>query len=211
MKMEGMCERISAALEDFNQTAADAMSHCGGRFTWEYFRPAAELIEQARRAGGRLHVTGIGKPHHISAYTASLFSSIGVPCYLLDGTEATHGSSGQVAACDVVICISYYGDVQELNRAVETLRKNGAKLIGVTGFPNSFIARACDVHLDVHVDCEGDSLGRAPRTSMLSTLLAMMGLSLVFQELNGLTLEKYLKWHPSGILGTADGVASEHR
>lgn len=189
------------AIEAFNRHVADTMRACSLRFDEACLAPAADMILTALQRGNRIHVTGIGKPHHISAYTASLFSSLGIPCYLLDGTEATHGSAGQVLPGDVVLCISYYGDVTELNRTVITLRENGAELIGVTGFPDSFIARQCALHLDVHVEGEGDRLGKAPRTSMLATQFAMMSLSLLLQERTGLTAARYVRWHPSGILG----------
>ena len=38
---------------------------------------AKKLILDAEAKGGRLHVTGIGKPGHVSGYAASLFSSTG--------------------------------------------------------------------------------------------------------------------------------------
>ncbi|HML45183.1 MAG TPA: SIS domain-containing protein, partial [Clostridia bacterium] len=170
----------------------------GGRMTAAFYREAMHLIRTQTAAGKRLHITGIGKPHHIASYMASLFSSIGTACYLLDGTEATHGSSGQVLEGDVVICISYYGNVPELMRTVDTLKRNGAKLIALTGFEDSWIAQQADVHLNCFVEREGDPLGRPPRTSMLATLYVLMGLSLLLQEENGVTPENYVRFHPSG-------------
>lgn len=38
-------------------------------------KAAAELIIDAKKKGGRLHITGIGKPAHIAGYAASLISS----------------------------------------------------------------------------------------------------------------------------------------
>lgn len=52
---------------------------------------AKKLILEAEEEGGRLHVTGIGKPGHVSGYAASLFSSTGTPAYELHGTECVHG------------------------------------------------------------------------------------------------------------------------
>ena len=40
---------------------------------------AKQLILDAEAKGNRLHVTGIGKPGHVSGYAASLFSSTGTP------------------------------------------------------------------------------------------------------------------------------------
>jgi sugar/nucleoside kinase (ribokinase family) len=58
---------------------------------------AAHMIHLAREAGCTLHVTGLGKPEHISRYAASLFSSTGTPAVFLHATEATHGSPARCA------------------------------------------------------------------------------------------------------------------
>jgi len=188
-------------LEIFNQTVLQEISNFNKIITAEYLEVAAGLIETAVQRGNRVHITGIGKPHHIANYMASLFSSVGTPCYFLNGTEAVHGSSGQVIAGDVVICISYYGNVPELIPTINTLKQNGARLISVTGFDDSFAAKNADVHLNCHIEKEGDPLGKPPRTSMLVTLYVLMALSLVLQEKNKMSDEKYVMFHPAGQLG----------
>jgi hypothetical protein len=40
---------------------------------------AAELIEASEADGGRVHVTGVGKPEHVARYAASLLASTGIP------------------------------------------------------------------------------------------------------------------------------------
>lgn len=166
-----------------------------------YYREALALIEKTTQNGGRIHVSGIGKPHHISGYYASLLSSIGYRAYLLDGTEATHGSSGQVAPDDVVLLLSYYGNPEELVKTARTLKAMGVSLIAITGFDDSVIARLSDVHLNVFVEKEGDSLGKPPRLSMLTTMICLQNLSVLLQERSALSHETYLQWHPSGELG----------
>lgn len=166
-----------------------------------FFQAAVSLIREVQRTGGRIHVSGIGKMHHAAGYCASLLSSLGEPAYFLDGTEATHGSSGQVAPGDLVICLSYYGDVQELNRAITTLKANGARILSLTGFAGSWIAGQSDVHLNVFIEEEGDALNKPPRMSMLSTLFCFQCLSLCLQSQRGLDMETYLRWHPAGIIG----------
>lgn len=71
---------------------------------------AENLILEAEKNNNRVHVTGIGKPGHVSGYVASLLSSTGTPSYILHGTEAVHGSAGQVLPGDVVIAISNSGE-----------------------------------------------------------------------------------------------------
>ena len=88
---------------------------------FEALSAAKRLIQQSEAAGGRLHVTGIGKPGHVSGYAASLFSSTGTPTYELHGTECVHGSAGQTRPGDVVIAISNSGETNELKATVTCL------------------------------------------------------------------------------------------
>lgn len=199
--------RAERQLAIFRNTVREEMGKLSDSLTPDYFSDAVRLIQETEASGRRLHITGIGKPHHVACYMASLFSSTGTPCYVLDGTEATHGSSGQVEPGDAVICISYYGNVPELMKTVDTLKRNGARVISVTGFPGSYIAQRADVHLCCRVEREGDSLNKPPRASMLATLYMLMALSLVLQEQKGMTDEQYVRFHPSGELGKLSDVS----
>lgn len=191
-------------LHFFLDTAIHELTAIKNALNVEFYKDAVDLILEAEKNGKRIHVTGIGKPHHISGYFASLLSSTGTPSYLLNGTEATHGSSGQVLPGDVVICISYYGNVQELMPTVACLKKNGAKIISVTGFEDSWIAQQADVHLLAHVIKEGDRLNKPPRTSILAILYVLMGLSIILQNIKNITPQQYVMWHPGGQLGKLD-------
>ena len=164
---------------------------------------AAEIIQASIRQGGRLHVTGIGKPGHIAGYIASLITSTGTPAYFLHGTEAVHGSSGQLVAGDVVIAISNSGNTDEMMATVFCAQDNGCKIIGVTGNAKSRLAGASDVVLlaDVVPAGEGGPLNRAPRNSILAETLVMQMLSVVLQAEAHVTPEEYVKHHPHGALG----------
>ena len=104
---------------------------------------AKHLIQQAEAAGGRLHVTGIGKPGHVSGYAAPLFSSTGTPTYELHGTECVHGSAGQTKPGDAVIAISNSGETGELKATITCLKGAGVKIIALTGLPRGRFA-FCD-------------------------------------------------------------------
>ena len=162
---------------------------------------AKKIILNAEKKHGRVHVTGIGKPGHVAGYIASLFSSIGTPTYELHGTEAVHGSSGQVNPGDVVIAISNSGETNELKATVTALKKNGAHIIACTGNPESWLAREGEVCLTAHVDQEGDSMNKPPRASILSEILVLQCLSILLQNERKLTPDQYVKWHPGGSLG----------
>lgn len=162
---------------------------------------ARDLILESEKNNGRVHVTGIGKPGHVSGYISSLLSSTGTPAYTLHGTEAVHGSSGQVVPGDVVIAISNSGETQELKATIETLKVNGAKIIGVSGNSDSWLKNASDIFLFAGVEEEGDLLNKAPRASILAETIALQSLSIALQYAKELDAKQYLKWHPGGSLG----------
>ena len=162
----------------------------------EEYEAAAQLILESQANGGRMHITGIGKPGHVSAYMASLFSSTGNPCYFLHGTEAVHGSCGQLAAGDVVICISNSGETSELKATVLAIQNNGCKVIGVSGNPDSWLARESDAFLLAGVNAEGGPLNRAPRNSILAETLTLQALSVALQVEKDWDPVKYVRCHP---------------
>lgn len=169
--------------------------------TADEYEAAAQLILESQAQGGRMHITGIGKPGHVSAYMASLFSSTGNPCYFLHGTEAVHGSCGQLAAGDVVICISNSGETGELKATVLAIKNNGCKIIGVSGNPDSWLARESDAFLIAGVKAEGGPLDRAPRNSILAETLTLQALSVALQAEKDWDPIKYVRCHPGGKLG----------
>ncbi len=188
-------------LDTFKSTQSAEVERTLRELNTQMYGVAADLIWQAESRGNRVHVTGIGKPAHIAGYIASLMSSTGTPTYFLHGTEAVHGSCGQLVPGDVVICISNSGETAEMKATATAIRNNGCKLIGVTGNADSWLARFCDAHLLAHVENEGGPLNRAPRASVLSEMIVLQGLSVVLQERRGLSPEEYVLRHPGGTLG----------
>ena len=137
----------------------------------EEVEKVANSIIESEKNGGRVHVTGVGKPSYVARYIASLFSSIGTPSYFLDATETIHGSAGQVARGDVVIAISNSGKTTELLKSVNVLNKNGAIVVAVTSNSESELSRLSKYTLVAKVDKEGDDLGLPPRASYLSEIV----------------------------------------
>jgi arabinose-5-phosphate isomerase len=165
------------------------------------FEKAADIILNAKDKGNRVHITGIGKPSHVAEYVASLLSSTGTPTYYLHGTEAVHGSCGQLVPGDAVICISNSGETSELKATVTAVKNNGCNVIAVTGNPQSWLAKNSDACLFAGVKQEGGPLNRAPRSSILAEIFVLQGLSVALQVSRGLTPKEYVKWHPGGTLG----------
>ena len=167
----------------------------------DQYEQAAALIQASQAHGGRIHVTGIGKCSHVATYAASLISSTGNPAYYLHGTEAVHGSCGQLVAGDVVIAISNSGETGELKSTVIAVKNNGCKVIGVSGKADSWLAKNTDAFLFAGVKNEGGPLNRAPRASVLAELLTLQALSVALQVEQDWDPIRYVRCHPGGALG----------
>ena len=191
--MDALDRYIQISTTEFNRYASSLDRKC--------IRQAAEMILRATDSGNRLHITGIGKPAYVAGYAASLISSTGTPAYYLHGTEAVHGSCGQLCEGDVVICISNSGETAELKATAMAIRNNGCSIISVTGNPDSWLGKYAEVCLCAAVDQEGGPLNRAPRASILAEIYVIQCLSVVLQEAVGITPAEYVKRHPGGSLG----------
>lgn len=196
-----MDKNIEQAFSTFCASAEREMGEYIRNQKIEDYEPALTLIKNAQNNGGRMHITGIGKPGHVAEYMASLFSSTGNPCYFLHGTEAVHGSCGQLVAGDVVICISNSGETQELKSTVLAIKNNGCTVIGVSGNEHSWLAKQSDAFLLAGVQNEGGPLNRAPRNSILAEIFSLQTLSVMLQANQDWTPEKYVRCHPGGALG----------
>ena len=189
------------AVNTFLTSAKEEFAAFAEQINAESYEEAAALILESQKNGGRLHITGIGKPGHVAAYMASLLSSTGNPCYFLHGTEAVHGSCGQLVAGDVVIAISNSGETSELKSTVLAVKNNGCKIIGVSGKGESWLAKESDAFLFAGVGAEGGPLNRAPRNSILAEILTLQALSVALQAEQDWDPIKYVRCHPGGKLG----------
>ena len=190
-------------VQEFLSIAKESVDEYVAGIDFAALSTAKQLILAAEAKGNRLHVTGIGKPGHVSGYAASLFSSTGTPTYELHGTECVHGSAGQTRPGDVVIAISNSGETNELKATVTCLKGVGVHIIALTGNPNSWLANEAEVALIAGVKQEGDSMNKPPRASILAEIIELQCLSILLQNEFGLDPKQYVKWHPGGALGAS--------
>ena len=189
------------ALERFFRVAAREVGRVCSNADRGAIAKASRLIRDAEERGGRVHVTGVGKPEHLARYFAALLASTGTPATFLQATESLHGSVGQLRPDDVVIAISNSGETRELLACVDVVRGFGAPLVAITGNSDSALARAADVVLEAQVSEEGGPLELAPRASTLAELVVLAALSVELQAARGFTREDYHRRHPAGALG----------
>lgn len=164
----------------------------------ENFDQAIDILYNCK---GRVIVTGMGKSGIIGKKIAATMSSTGTPAYFLHPAESTHGDSGVITRNDVIIAISNSGETQELMNLLPLIKRFGCPMISMTGNTNSTLSKTGDVVLDISVEREADTLGKAPTASTTATLAMGDALAVCLMERKGFTKEDFLMFHPSGKLG----------
>jgi arabinose-5-phosphate isomerase len=161
----------------------------------------AQAVELILACHGRVIVSGIGKSGHIGRKIAATMASTGTPAYFVHAAEAVHGDLGMIARDDVLIALSNSGENDELLTIVPLVKRQGGKLIAITGNPESSLAREADIHLDARVDEEACPLNLAPTASTTAALALGDALAVALLDARGFGAEDFARSHPGGALG----------
>ncbi len=164
----------------------------------ESFDRALQLLVDCE---GRAIVTGMGKSGIVSQKIAATLSSTGRPAYFMHPAEALHGDLGMIVSGDVLLAISNSGETGEIVRLLELVRRLGAKIIGMSGNPDSTLARFADVYLDVGVNKEACSLDLLPTASTSAAMAMGDALAVACYEKRGFSSTDFARYHPGGRLG----------
>ncbi len=162
------------------------------------FAAACRLVLASK---GRVVATGMGKSGHIARKIAATLASTGTPAFFVHPGEAGHGDLGMITDADVVLALSYSGESDEVLTLLPVLKRQGNAVIAMTGKPQSTLARAADVHLDVSVSVEACPLDLAPTSSTTATLAMGDALAVALLEARGFTADDFARSHPAGSLG----------
>ncbi|HEY9380778.1 MAG TPA: KpsF/GutQ family sugar-phosphate isomerase [Burkholderiales bacterium] len=158
-------------------------------------------IELVLSCSGRVVVSGIGKSGHVGRKIASTLASTGTPAFFVHPAEASHGDLGMITRHDVLIAISYSGESEELLTIIPLIKRGGAKLIAMTGNPQSTLAKEADTHLNIHVAKEACPLNLAPTASTTATLALGDALAVALLDARGFKPDDFARSHPGGSLG----------
>jgi len=150
---------------------------------------------------GRVIVSGMGKSGHVGRKIASTLASTGTPAYFVHPAEASHGDLGMITRDDVLIALSNSGESAELLTIVPIIKRQGAKLIAMTGNPESSLAREADAYLDAGVAQEACPLNLAPTASTTAALALGDALAVALLDARGFGAEDFARSHPGGTLG----------
>ncbi len=162
------------------------------------FARAVRLILDCK---GRLVITGMGKSGLICQKIAATMASTGTPSLFLHPAEGIHGDLGMLTREDVVIAVSNSGETEEVTKILPIIKRMGCPLVTMSGKPNSTLARAGDVFLDISIKEEACPLGLAPTASTTATLAMGDALAVVLLEERGFKEEDFAMFHPGGALG----------
>ena len=162
------------------------------------FVRACEMILASK---GRVVVVGMGKSGHVGNKIAATLASTGTTAFFVHPAEASHGDMGMITRDDIILALSNSGTTAEIVTLLPLIKRLGIKLISVTGNPNSTLAKAAEVNLNVHVDHEACPLNLAPTSSTTAALVMGDALAVALLNARGFTAEDFAFSHPGGALG----------
>jgi len=161
----------------------------------------AASVQAMLACRGRVIVMGMGKSGHVGRKIAATLASTGTPAFFVHPAEASHGDLGMVQAGDVVLAISNSGESDELAAILPALRRLGTTLVGMTGKPESTLARHADHVLSSAVDQEACPLNLAPTASTTAQMALGDALAVALLDARGFQEEDFARSHPGGALG----------
>src|SRR5690242_12079279 len=164
----------------------------------ERFDQAVEVLFACK---GRVAVIGMGKSGLIGRKISATLSSTGTPSFFLHPAEALHGDLGMLARGDAMLAVSYGGETEEIIRLLEALKRLEMPLVTLTGKPQSTLAEASDVVLDVSVREEACSLNLAPTASTTVAMAVGDALAVSLLERRDFRHDDFVALHPGGRLG----------
>lgn len=162
------------------------------------FDKAVNLI---LNCSGKLVITGVGKSGHIGAKIAATLASTGTPSFFINPLDAYHGDLGMIREGDVVLAISNSGQTDELLRIIPYLNENNIPVIGMSGNPESLLAKHSTCHLNIKVKREACPLNLAPTSSTTATLAMGDAIACALIELRHFKATDFAQFHPGGSLG----------
>jgi arabinose-5-phosphate isomerase len=164
----------------------------------ENFDRAVELILSCK---GKLIVTGVGKSGHIGAKIAATLASTGTPSFFINPLDVYHGDLGVMSKGDVVLAISNSGQTDELLRFIPMVLHMQIPIIGMSGNPQSLLAKYSTCHLNVSVEKEACPLNLAPTSSTTAALVMGDALAVALMEKRNFQPQDFAQFHPGGELG----------
>ncbi|MDT8388045.1 MAG: KpsF/GutQ family sugar-phosphate isomerase [Thiogranum sp.] len=178
-------------------TESEAVEALKSRINDDFVRACRYMLD----CEARVVVIGMGKSGHIGGKIAATLASTGTPAFFVHPGEASHGDLGMITAKDVVLALSNSGETEEILCILPIIKRLNVPLISLTGNPDSTLARAASVNIDVSVAKEACPLDLAPTASTTAALAMGDALAISLLEVRGFTSDDFARSHPGGKLG----------
>ena len=150
---------------------------------------------------GKIIISGVGKSGIIGKKWAATFSSIGIPSFFLDASNASHGDMGQITSNDIVILISLSGQSEELKNIIQFASRNkNIKLIGITSKKESILYKNSDVKFLMPSVKEADPGNIVPTSSTTIQLVLGDAIAIACMKYNKFGKLDFKRFHPGGSL-----------
>ncbi|GLR14066.1 KpsF/GutQ family sugar-phosphate isomerase [Chitinimonas viridis] len=188
---------LLALARDVLNIEAQAIQAVAGRLD-DSFIAAHQLMLGCQ---GRVVVAGMGKSGHVGRKLAATLASTGTPAFFMHPAEAAHGDLGMITADDIVLALSNSGESDELVTLLPAIKRKGARMIAMTGNPDSTLGQAADIHLNARVEKEACPLNLAPTASTTAALALGDALAVCLLEARGFGRDDFALSHPGGSLG----------
>lgn len=162
-----------------------------------------KIIPLIKNCKNNIYITGIGKCGHICQKTVSTWKSLGLSCNFLYIPDLFHGDFGILKNGDIILYISNSGNTEEIINATKYI-KNNFNIIQIcisfnkSGLIKEFVDFYYYINNKIY---EIGSINMAPTVSSVLFMIILDILGTKISEDNGMTIEKFKKYHPGGDLG----------
>ena len=164
----------------------------------ENFDKAVDMMFHCK---GKVIVTGVGKSGNVGAKIAATLASTGTPAFFINPLDVYHGDLGVMTPEDVVLALSNSGQTDELLRFIPMVLHMNIPIIGISGNPNSLLAKYSTIHIKVQVEKDACPLNLAPTSSTTAALVMGDALAIALMQVRNFKPQDFAQFHPGGELG----------
>ena len=152
---------------------------------------------------GKIVCCGVGKSAKILEKISSTLSSIGIPSFTLDPTDAGHGSLGAIQKEDILIIASFSVNSSELNNILQYAKKIKSKIIGISSNSQSNLMKLSNIKILMPKVAEAgnNNLDMIPTSSSTNLLALGDCIAIGLATKKKFNKKKFGHLHPSGSLG----------
>lgn len=161
----------------------------------------AILVERIGKKEGNVIITGCGTSGTAAKKIVHSLSCISIPAVYLNPSDAIHGSMGIITPKDIVIMISKGGNTKELTNLLDSIKAQGAYIVGVGENEESKIGNYSNIFIKISIKKEPDPFNMLATASTLAVISTFDTVCIALMEYTNFSKEQFGINHPSGAVG----------